>query len=85
MRKEVNRGWFEENNVEVGDQIDIEEGKKDACYHKVKSRLPVYQVHMRQEHWSNAVKLVLPTGETSLRLRKKNLNLMRSVSKKQWF
>ena len=31
---EVNRGWFEENNVEVGDQIDIEEGKKDACYTK---------------------------------------------------
>jgi len=39
---EVNRGWFEENNVEVGDQIDIEEGKKDACYHKVKSRYSVW-------------------------------------------
>ena len=38
---EVNRGWFAENNVEVGDQIDIEEGKKDACYHKVKSRYSV--------------------------------------------
>ena len=39
---EVNRGWFAENNVEVGDQIDIEEGKKDACYHKVKSRYSVW-------------------------------------------
>jgi len=39
---EVNRGWFVENNVEVGDQIDIEEGKKDACYHKVKSRYSVW-------------------------------------------
>ena len=39
---EVNRGWFAEHNVEVGDQIDIEEGKKDACYHKVKSRYSVW-------------------------------------------
>ena len=39
---EVNRGWFEENDVEVGDQIEIEEGKKDACYHKVKSRYSVW-------------------------------------------
>ena len=39
---EVNRGWFVENNVEVGDQIDIEEGEKDACYHKVKSRYSVW-------------------------------------------
>ena len=39
---EVNRGWFTENNVEVGDQIDIEEGEKDACYHKVKSRYSVW-------------------------------------------
>jgi len=39
---EVNRGWFAENNVEVGDQIDIEEGKKDACYHEVKSHYSVW-------------------------------------------
>jgi uncharacterized membrane protein (UPF0127 family) len=39
---EVNRGWFAENNVEVGDVVDIEEGKKDACYHKVKSRYSVW-------------------------------------------
>ena len=39
---EVNRGWFTENNVEIGDQIDIEEGEKDACYHKVKSRYKVW-------------------------------------------
>ena len=39
---EVNRGWFADNNVEVGDKIDIEEGKKDACYHKVKSRYSVW-------------------------------------------
>ena len=39
---EVNRGWFAENNVEIGDEIDIEEGKKDACYHKVKSRYSVW-------------------------------------------
>ena len=48
---EVNRGWFAENNVEVGDQIDIEEAKdrkgkgsgtKDACYYKVKSRYSVW-------------------------------------------
>ena len=39
---EVNRGWFVENNVEIGDEIDIEEGKKDACYHKVKSRYSVW-------------------------------------------
>ena len=40
---EVNRGWFEENNIEVGDEIDIDEaaGEKDACYHKVKSRYSV--------------------------------------------
>ena len=62
---EVNRGWFAENNVEVGDQIDIEEGKKDACYHKVKSRYSVWLMHMRQEHWSSTVKLVLPTGNKS--------------------
>ena len=41
---EVNRGWFAENNVEVGDEIDIDEaaGEKDACYHKVKSRYSVW-------------------------------------------
>jgi len=39
---EVNRGWFAENNVEVGDEIDIVEGEKDACYHKVKSRYSVW-------------------------------------------
>jgi uncharacterized membrane protein (UPF0127 family) len=41
---EVNRGWFAENNVEIGDEIDIEEaaGEKDACYHKVKSRYSVW-------------------------------------------
>ena len=48
---EVNRGWFAENNVEVGDQLDIEEAKdrkgkgsgtKDACYYKVKSRYSVW-------------------------------------------
>ena len=51
---EVNRGWFAENNVEVGDEIQIEldeaqrdikgkgSGKKDACYHKVKSRYSVW-------------------------------------------
>ena len=39
---EVNRGWFAENDIEVGDEIDIEEGKKDACYHKVKSRYSVW-------------------------------------------
>ena len=39
---EANRGWFEENYIEVGDQIEIEEGKKDACYHKVKSRYSVW-------------------------------------------
>ena len=41
---EVNRGWFAENNVEVGDEIDIEEaaGEKDACYNKVKSRYKVW-------------------------------------------
>ena len=41
---EVNRGWFAENNVEVGDEIDIEEaaGEKDACYRKVKSRYKVW-------------------------------------------
>ena len=35
---------FAENNVEVGDEIDIEEaaGEKDACYHKVKSRYSVW-------------------------------------------
>ena len=51
---EVNRGWFAENNVEVGDEIQIVldeaqkdikgkgSGKKDACYHKVKSRYSVW-------------------------------------------
>ena len=39
---EANRGWFEENYIEVGDAIEIEEGKKDACYHKVKSRYSVW-------------------------------------------
>ena len=39
---EVNRGWFEQHDIEVGDEIDIEEGKKDACYHKVKSRYSVW-------------------------------------------
>ena len=41
---EVNRGWFIENNIEVGDHIDIEEakGEKDACYSKVKSRYKVW-------------------------------------------
>ena len=46
---EVNRGWFAENNVEVGDEIDIEEGKKDACYHKVKSRDSVWPSEMLDE------------------------------------
>jgi uncharacterized membrane protein (UPF0127 family) len=51
---EVNRGWFEENNVEIGDEIEVElneaekdrkgagSGTKDACYHKVKSRYSVW-------------------------------------------
>ena len=49
---EVNRGWFEANNVNVGDKIlNIDEAKdkkgkgsgtKDACYHKVKSRYSVW-------------------------------------------
>ena len=50
---EVNRGWFAENNVEVGDEINVEisegsdkkgkgSGTKDACYHKVKSRYSVW-------------------------------------------
>ena len=51
---EVNRGWFEENNVEIGDEIEVElneaekdrksagSGSKDACYHKVKSRYSVW-------------------------------------------
>jgi len=41
---EVNRGWFEQHNIEVGDEIDIEEasGEKDACYSKVKSRYKVW-------------------------------------------
>ena len=48
---EANRGWFIENNVEVGDEIVLGEakdkkgkgsGSKDACYHKVKSRYSVW-------------------------------------------
>ena len=52
---EVNRGWFAENGVIVGDRLleeeDLTEGKdkkgkgsgtKDACYHKVKSRYSVW-------------------------------------------
>ena len=49
---EVNRGWFEANNVKVGDKVlNIDEAKdkkgkgsgtKDACYHKVKSRYSVW-------------------------------------------
>ena len=48
---EANRGWFTEYNVEVGDEIVLAEakdkkgkgsGKKDACYHKVKSRYSVW-------------------------------------------
>ena len=52
---EVNRGWFAENDVHVGDMLMEEEdlteakdkkgkgsGKKDACYHKVKSRYSVW-------------------------------------------
>ena len=48
---EANRGWFTENNVEVGDEIVLGEAKdkkgkgsgtKDACYHKVKSRSVSY-------------------------------------------
>jgi len=48
---EANRGWFTENNVEVGDEIVLGEAKdkkgkgsgtKDACYHKVKSRYSVW-------------------------------------------
>jgi len=48
---EANRGWFAENNVEIGDEIVLGEAKdkkgkgsgtKDACYHKVKSRYSVW-------------------------------------------
>ena len=48
---EANRGWFTENNVEIGDEIVLGEakdkkgkgsGSKDACYHKVKSRYSVW-------------------------------------------
>jgi len=53
---EVNRGWFAENGVVVGDRILEEEeeliegkdkkgkgsGSKDACYYKVKSRYSVW-------------------------------------------
>jgi len=53
---EVNRGWFTENGIEVGDKLleeaeDLNEvkdkkgkgsGTKDACYYKVKSRYSVW-------------------------------------------
>ncbi len=52
---EVNRGWFAENDVNVGDALMEEEelnevkdkkgkgsGTKDACYYKVKSRYSVW-------------------------------------------
>jgi len=52
---EVNRGWFAENDVNVGDALLEEEelnevkdkkgkgsGTKDACYYKVKSRYSVW-------------------------------------------
>jgi len=53
---EVNRGWFAENGIEVGDKLleeaeDLNEvkdkkgkgsGTKDACYYKVKSRYSVW-------------------------------------------
>ena len=49
---EVNSGWFEANDVKVGDKVlNIDEakdkkskgsGSKDACYHKVKSRYSVW-------------------------------------------
>ena len=50
---------------EVKDKPGKGSGKKDACYHKVKS--------MRQEHWSSVVKLVLQTGE----LKRRKLTCMK--------
>ena len=67
----MNRGWFAENNVEVGDEIDIEEGKKDACYHKVKSRYSVWPSAYASGALVNVVKLVLLIGVT--RPRKKDM------------
>ena len=66
---EVNRGWFAENNVEVGDEIDIEEGKKDACYHKVKSRYSVWPSAYASGALVKCRKLVLLIGVTRPRRR----------------
>jgi uncharacterized membrane protein (UPF0127 family) len=85
---EVNRGWFEENNVEVGDQIDIEEGKKDACYHKVKSRYSVWPsayasgalVKCRKKgaaNWGNSTK----KEETEIGESHKNPESVKSIAK----
>ena len=49
---EVNRGWFVENNVEVGDEIDIDEAAEKKTLAIIRSsHVTLYgQVHMRQEH-----------------------------------
>tara|TARA_Y100000356_G_scaffold36806_1_gene28054 strand:- start:23 stop:529 length:507 start_codon:yes stop_codon:yes gene_type:complete len=53
------------------------EGKKDACYTKVKSRYSVWPSAYASVHLSNAEKLVQRIGE--IKLRKKNLKVQRPL------
>ena len=78
---EVNRGWFEEHDIEVGDEIDIEEGKKDACYHKVKSRYSVWPSAYASGALVKCRKVGAANWGNKSKKERLNMNLMRSAGR----
>jgi len=84
---EANRGWFTENNVEVGDEIVLGEAKdkkgkgsgtKDACYHKVKSRYSVWP----SAYASGALVKCRKVGAANWGNKSEEVEVVNEVSKK---
>ena len=90
---EVNRGWFAENDVNVGDALIEDQaevitevkdkkgkgsGSKDACYHKVKSRYSVWP----SAYASGALVKCRKVGAANWGNKSEEVEVVNEVSKK---
>jgi len=90
---EVNRGWFTENDVNVGDALIEDQaevitevkdkkgkgsGSKDACYHKVKSRYSVWP----SAYASGALVKCRKVGAANWGNKSEEVEVVNEVSKK---
>jgi uncharacterized membrane protein (UPF0127 family) len=90
---EVNRGWFAENDVNVGDALIEDQaevitevkdkkgkgsGSKDACYHKVKSRYSVWP----SAYASGALVKCRKVGAANWGNKSEEVEIVNEVSKK---